>query len=140
MVTSNNVPRETQGRARGLLLVWRRELECKLRINNYLPGCSGGDIANYGREETWGLTIDYGLTWNGRQFHGVHPDPKETNGPHAEELPQRLPGAWPNCLGRGFHINPPTPPRIEVQAPSPTSSTISSDSSGCPSLESLMEP
>ena len=59
--------------------------------------------------------------------------------PNAEELPQRLPDTWPNCMGRGVHINPPSPPRIEAQAPSPTLSTTSSDSSGPPPLESLME-
>ena len=32
-----------RGRARGLLLVWRRELEQKLQINNYLPGHGRGD-------------------------------------------------------------------------------------------------
>ena len=31
-----------QSRARGLLLVWRRELEQKLQINQYLPGHSRG--------------------------------------------------------------------------------------------------
>ena len=34
---------ETQkGRGRGLLMVWRRELEKKLQINRYLPGKSRG--------------------------------------------------------------------------------------------------
>ena len=33
-------PQWTLGRARGLLLVWRRELEQKLQIDQYLPGCS----------------------------------------------------------------------------------------------------
>ena len=34
--------RQTQGSARGLLLVWRRELEQKLQIKHYLLGCSRG--------------------------------------------------------------------------------------------------
>ena len=61
-------------------------------------------------------------------------------GPHLKVTPQRLPGIWPKCLGRGVCLNPPYSPRIEVQPPSPTLYTTSSDSSGPPSLESLMEP
>ena len=40
MATVTSTPQKTQGRARGLLLVWRRELEQKLQINHYLLGCS----------------------------------------------------------------------------------------------------
>ena len=36
-------PQETKkGRGKGLLIVWRRELEKKLQINRYLPGKSRG--------------------------------------------------------------------------------------------------
>ena len=35
-------PQKTQGRGRELLLVWQRELDQKLWINQYLPGCSRG--------------------------------------------------------------------------------------------------
>ena len=43
MATATSTPGKTQGRARGLLLVWRRELEWKLQVNNYLPGCGRGE-------------------------------------------------------------------------------------------------
>ena len=42
MTTTIKTPQMMQGRARGLLLVWRRELEWKLQINQYLLGCSRG--------------------------------------------------------------------------------------------------
>ena len=44
MTTTIETPQRIQGRARGLLLVWRRELEQKLQINPYLQGCSRGAI------------------------------------------------------------------------------------------------
>ena len=40
MASAFETPQQTQGRAKGLLLVWQRELERKLQINWYLPGCS----------------------------------------------------------------------------------------------------
>ena len=39
MATLTGICMEAKGRARGLLLVWRRELEQKLQINDYLPRC-----------------------------------------------------------------------------------------------------
>ena len=140
MAASTNAPRRTQGRARGLLLVWRRELECKLRINNYLWGCRRGEtlqIMTEGRPGDWQLTSDQ------PGIEDSHMESTQTwwwqMGPHVEETPQRLSGTWPKYLGRGVHINPPSLPRIEAQPPSPTLSTTSSNSSGPPSLESLTE-
>ena len=51
------------GRRGGLLLVWWRELERKLQINQYLPGCSRGYLGDYDRDEqmTRGQTRDCGL-------------------------------------------------------------------------------
>ena len=42
MASAVETPQQTWGRARGLLLVWQRELERKLQIKQYLPGCSRG--------------------------------------------------------------------------------------------------
>ena len=42
MASTFETPQRTQGRARGLLLVWWRELERKLQINWYLPENSRG--------------------------------------------------------------------------------------------------
>ena len=42
MAKALETPQKMQGRRRGLLLVWRRELERKLQINRYLPGQSRG--------------------------------------------------------------------------------------------------
>ena len=39
MMTLTGTSMEAKGRARGLVLVWRRELEQKLQINDYLPRC-----------------------------------------------------------------------------------------------------
>ena len=58
MATLTSTPRKTQGRARGLLLVWKKELEPKLQINNYLPGHGGGDTVNYDGKKTRGPTAD----------------------------------------------------------------------------------
>ena len=45
MTQAINPSQETKkGRGRGLLVVWRRELEKKLQINRYLPGRSRGAI------------------------------------------------------------------------------------------------
>ena len=43
MAQAINHSQETKkGRGKGLLIVWRRELEKKLQINRYLPGRSRG--------------------------------------------------------------------------------------------------
>ena len=43
MAQAVNPSQETKkGRGKGLLIVWRRELEMKLQINRYLPGRSRG--------------------------------------------------------------------------------------------------
>ena len=38
----NRSQQTKKGRGKGLLIVWRRELEKKLKINRYLPGRSRG--------------------------------------------------------------------------------------------------
>ena len=38
----DNSQESKRGRGKGLLIVWRRELEKKLQINRYLPGRSRG--------------------------------------------------------------------------------------------------
>ena len=50
MATLTVTPTGSRGRARGLLLVWRRVLKQKLQINNYLPGC--------GRRDTLGILVE----------------------------------------------------------------------------------
>ena len=59
MASAFETPQRTQGRARGLLLVWKRELERKLQIKWYLPGHS--------RQLPWKLwqkwTDDQGTDW-----------------------------------------------------------------------------
>ena len=40
MTRACETPQKTQGSRRDLLLVWQRELDQKLWINQYLPGCS----------------------------------------------------------------------------------------------------
>ena len=42
-MTLTFTPMGSKGRVMGLLLVWRRKLEQKLQINNYLPGSGKGD-------------------------------------------------------------------------------------------------
>ena len=42
MASAFETTQKTQGRGRGLLLVWQRELEKKLQINWYLLGQSRG--------------------------------------------------------------------------------------------------
>ena len=42
MASVYETPQRTQGRGGGLLLVWQRELEKKLQINQYLLGQSRG--------------------------------------------------------------------------------------------------
>ena len=61
--------------------------------------------------------------------------------PCLEEQSQRLPMTWPKCLGRGIHLTvPPSLRSIDNPPSSAPFSSSSSDSSGSPSLESLMEP
>ena len=127
-----------QGRGRGLLLVWRRELERKPHLNRYLPGQSRGatleimaqmDRHQGHRQETVNMTSDICDQDNGdtkstrTQYHQMSP--------HAEAIPQWLPNTWPECLGRS------APMHCSFQLPSPTPSSTSSDLSGPPSLESL---
>ena len=97
----------------------------------------GGDIAQYGRGETQGLTINYGPTWNGRQFHGVHPDSMETNGPPCRGVTPRAAWDMANFFGRGVCMNPPSPSRIEAWTPFTYLVHNFLQLSGPPSLESL---
>ena len=127
--------RTTLGRERGLLLVWRRELERKLHINRYSPGQSRG------------ATLEIMVQMDrcpghrpGTNNESPHDDDNRDTestqtqycqmGPWPEETPHRLPTTWPRCLGRGASVH-------SFQPPSPTLSSTSDDSSGPPSLESL---
>ena len=128
------------GRVRGLLLVWRRELERKLSINRYFPRQSRGatlkimaqmDRCLGHRQETDKVTTDTCDYDNGdtestrTQYHQMSPWPEAT--------PQQLPTTWPKCLGRGASMH------CSFLPPLPTPSSTSSNSSGPPSLESLTE-
>ena len=108
MANALETPQKMQGRGRGLLLVWRRELERKLHINRYLPGQSRGatleimaqmDRCPGHRQETVNMTSnicdqDNGDTESSRtQYHQMSPRP--------EAIPQWLQNTWPKCLGRG---------------------------------------
>ena len=128
-----------QRRGRGLLLVWRRELERKLSINRHLPRQSRGvtleimvqmDRCQGHRQETGNMTSDICDYENGDTestktwYHHVSSWPEQT--------PQRLPTTWPKCLGRGA-------PVCSLWPPSPTPYSTSSNSFVPPSLESLTE-
>ena len=135
----------SRGRARGLLLVWRMELEWKLQINNYLPG--------HGRGDTLGILVekqperrpgDKQWTSDKEEVEPCHMESIRTQwqqtGTHLEGHPLRQPGTWPKCLGGGIHITLSSSPRSVDNSPSPIPSSSSSDFSGPPSLESIMEP
>ena len=55
MANALETPRKMHGRGRGLLLVWRRELERKLHVNRYLP------------RQSKGATLKLWLRWTGTQ-------------------------------------------------------------------------
>ena len=108
MANALETPQKMQGRGRGLLLVWRRELERKLHINRYLPGQSRGatqeimaqmDRCPGHRQEIANMTSDTCDYDNGdtesirTQYRQMSPQP--------EAIPQRLPNTWPKCLGMG---------------------------------------
>ena len=91
MAKALKTAQKMQGRVRGLLLVWRRELERKLQINRYLPTQSRGakleimtqiDRQPGHRQETANeTTCDYdnGDTESTRtQYHQMSPWPEET--------------------------------------------------------------
>ena len=128
----------SKGRGRGLLVVWRRELEKKLQINRYLPGRSRGAtlaiMANMdqcpGRRPGWIGKLLVTLTiWIASPLGLEY----QQTGPRGKEIPQRWPITWPRCLGRGT-------PTCSFRLLSPTPSTTFSDSLGPPSLESLTDP
>ena len=132
----------TQGRGRGLLMVWRKELAKKLGINRYLPGWSRGatlaimiqmdecpgsrpGIDQETRDQETFCNYDHGDIKSTTQYHQLHPQMKEA--------PQRLPITWPWCLGRGA-------PVCSFLPSSPTPSSTSSNSLETTSLESLTKP
>ena len=113
MATMTSTPRKTQGRARGLLLVWRRELEWKLQINQYLLEHSRGETLEIMTERMPDRRP------GDQQQTSDQPDSESSHmesiwtlyqqvGPCLEATPQRLSGTWPKCLGRGVS------PRIEA--------------------------
>ena len=131
------------GRGRGLLLVWRRELERKLHINRYLPGQSRGatleimakmDRSPGHRPEA----VNYPTTSDTFDKDNGDTESIRTSycqmSPCPEAIPQWLPNTWPKCLGRCVPLH------CNSQPPSATLSSTSSNSSGPPSLESLTEP
>ena len=143
MTNSFETPQWMQGRARGLLLFWIRELERKLQINWYLSGCSRGAtleiMTEMDRQPGDRLgTLDYPKTFDNSDQDNRHTESiriwYHQMGPNPEAIPQQLPETWPKCLGRG------TPLKLESWPPSPAPSSTSSDSSRPPSLESLTEP
>ena len=136
MTTTIDTPWWTQGRARDLLLVWRRQLEWKLQINWYLLGCSRWATLEIMMERM----IDKRPGDQQRTLDQPDQDSSHSKsictcyqqvGSHLEVTPQQLPDTWPKCLGRGV------PPKIESWPPSPAPSLTSSNSSRPPSLESL---
>ena len=113
-----------QGGGRGILMVWRKELEKKLMINRYLlwqsrganlaimaqmdqcpgrrPGVDKETLCDLDQRD-----IESTRTW----YHQVSPRTKEA--------PQRLPITWSWCLGRGaptcsfqLHCQPHLPPPL----------------------------
>ena len=110
MANTFETPQWMQGRARGLLLVWRRELERKLQINQYLLGCSRGATLEImaemdRRPEDRQRTVGHPKTLDHYDPDNSHTTSIRTQywqmGPHPEAIPQQLPETWPKCLGRG---------------------------------------
>ena len=104
--TIENPQKTPQVGGRGLLKVWRKELEKKLSINRYLPRQSKGAT----------LAIMVQMDQCQRRRPGVdketlcncdHGDIDSTRtwycqmSPRTEEAPQRLLPTWPQYLGRG---------------------------------------
>ena len=130
----------SRGRGRGLLFVWREELEPKLQINNYLP--------SYGREETLEILVDKrpgNGQWTQSQKEETKCQKEDTChiesvwtkwqqvSPCLEDQPQRQPVSWPKCLDRGICLTPPPSPRSIDNPPSSVPSpSFSSDSFGPP--------
>ena len=140
MARAFETPQRMHRRGRGLLLVWRRELEWKLHINRYLPRQSRGAMleimAQMDRHPGCRLeTINYPMTSDTFDQDNGDTESMRTQycqmSPCPEALPQWLLNTWLKCLGRG------APLHCDSQPPSPTPSSTSSNSSGPPSLESL---
>ena len=69
MVTVTSTPRKTQGRARGLLLVWKRELEQKLQNEQLFTRMWKGEtlkimIERMTERRPGDQQTDLRLTWN----------------------------------------------------------------------------
>ena len=142
MASAFETPQRTQGRGRGLLFWWR-ELERKLQINWYLPGCSRGATLEIMTEMDRWLgdrtgTVDYPNICANPDQDNRHTESIRAlyhqMGPHLEAIPQQLLETWLKCLGRG------APLKWDSQPPLPTPSSTSSDSSGPPSSESITKP
>ena len=114
MANALETPQNMHSRGRGLLLVWRRELEHKLHINRYLPGQSRGttleimvqmDMHPGHRPET----VNYPMTSD--TFDQDNGDIESTRtqycqtSPCPEACPQQLPNTWLKCLGRGAPLH-----------------------------------
>ena len=109
MASAFETLQQTWRRARGLLLVWWRELERTLQINWYLLGCSRWAtfeiMAEMVRspEDRLG-TLDYKKTFDNSDQDNRHTKSIKTQyrqmGPCPEAIPQQLPETWHKCLGR----------------------------------------
>ena len=104
--SKRNPPEDITGGGRGLLMVWRKELEKKLSINRYLPGQSRGATLAImvqmdqcpgrrpGVDKETLCNCDHGdIESTGTQYHQMSP--------RIEEALQRLPISWSWYLGRG---------------------------------------
>ena len=114
MASALETPQRMHGRGRGLLIVWRRELERKLHINQYLPGQSRGAtleiMAEMDRHPGCRLeTVNYPMTGDNFDKDKVDTESIRTQyhqtSPHPETIPQQLPNTWPKCLGRGAPLH-----------------------------------
>ena len=100
METVTSTPQKTQGMARGLLLAWRRELEQKLQVNHYLPGCSRGETLKIMTERMPDKRAgDQQWTLYQPDSDSSHMESTQTQysqvGPSLEATPQKLPETWP---------------------------------------------
>ena len=111
MVTSTGTSMRAQSRARSLLLVWKRDLEQKLQINDCLLGCWRGNIKHSNRKETRGQTADLRQTRDQKPSHVVHPDLMATDGSLFGRAIPKAAHDLVKCLGRGIHLTLPSSPR-----------------------------
>ena len=102
----DNLQETKRGKGKGLLIVWRRELEKKLQVNRYLPGRSrGATLAIMAQMDQHpgrrlGVEKEAHCDLNHMDSESIRTQYWQT-GPRDEEVPQRWPITWPKCLGRG---------------------------------------